>query len=131
MLGRFVTLVAGAHILVAASSGPPKIDVQTTCRISERELIKVFGTTIGETFDLCMKQQNDALKEIEKKWATYPAADRALCAQAKAYMPSYVEWLTCFEMARDVREIQERAAKAEAAAPPRRGRTSSVPPVRE
>ena len=116
MLGRFVPLIAGAHILVAASGGPPKVDIQTTCRISEKEIAKVFGATFADTFDSCMRQQSDALKEIEKNWATYPAADKELCAQPKAYMPSYVEWLTCFEMDLDVRKIRAENAKAQAKA---------------
>jgi len=130
MPGPFVPLVLGAEILMVASSGPPTVNIQATCRASEMAIIEAFGSDLV-TFDQCVSQQNAALEQIKKDWATYPAAAKTLCVQTRVYSPSYVEWLTCFEMARDVREIQERAAKAEAAAPPRRGRTSSVPPVRE
>jgi hypothetical protein len=121
MLGPIVPLIAGSHVLVAASNGPPKVDIQATCRISSNEVMKLFGdTTPAAHFDSCMRSQSDALKELEKNWATYPAEDKQQCARPKSYMPSYVEWLTCFEMAGDVRRF--RAENAKAAAPPTRKR---------
>ncbi len=121
MLSRIVPLIAGAHVLVAASSGPPKVDIQATCRISANEVMKLFGdTTPAAHLDSCMRSQNDALNELENNWATYPAEDKQQCAQPNSYMPSYVEWITCFEMARDVRRF--RAENPKAVAPPTRKR---------
>jgi hypothetical protein len=123
MLGPFTPLVVGAHIIMAASSsGPPKINVEATCQASEKELIKLFGSGTSLTFDGCVRQQNEAREQLEKNWATYPAAARAHCVQPKAYLPSYVEWLSCFETDRYLREIRQRDAEAAKsnAAPPRR-----------
>ena len=106
MLGPFVPLVVGTQLFMVAANEPPKVDIATTCRTSEREITKLFGSSTMLTYEGCMRQQNDAYEQIEKNWATYPAADRAHCAQARAYMPSYVEWLTCFEMQRDIRRLR-------------------------
>jgi hypothetical protein len=123
VLGPFTPLVVGAHIImVASSSGPPKINVEATCQASEKELIKLFGSGTSLTFDGCVRQQNEAREQLEKNWATYPATARAHCVQLKAYLPSYVEWLSCFETDRYLREIRQRDAEAAKsnAAPPRR-----------
>jgi hypothetical protein len=102
-----VPFIAAAQILLVASSGgPPGINVQKTCRSSENEITKIFGSKTVVTYDTCMRQENEALDQIRKNWASYPAEDRTHCVQPRAYMPSYVEWLTCFEMHRDVRQMR-------------------------
>jgi len=108
MLGPFVPLVAGMHILLAAASGLPKIDVEATCRASEKELLKLFGDTTMVTFDSCMRQESDALARIEKAWVNYPDDAKTLCVQPKSYMPSYAEWHTCLEMHRVLQELREK-----------------------
>jgi hypothetical protein len=122
MLGPFVPLVVGTHILMVASSGPPKVDIRATCQTSVDEITKVFRDTAGQTIESCLKQQNDAFEQIEKNWATYPAAAKTHCVQPGGYMPSYVEWLTCFEMEIAVGKMHADEAKAAQAkdVPPRR-----------
>ena len=43
-----------------------------------------------------------------KDQATYSSADKKLCMRTDVYLPSYVEWLTCLEMERDVRKERQR-----------------------
>jgi hypothetical protein len=129
MLGPFVQFVVGAHIVMAASGGPPRVDIDATCRASEKDLIAMFGSAVQATIEACVKQENDALEQIKKNWATYPADAKTLCVQPGVYSPSYVEWLTCFEMDLDVRKIRAenaKAAKANASPPRRRSPTSRV-----
>jgi hypothetical protein len=52
-----------------------------------------------------MRQEQTDQAQIVKDWASYLAADKTHCVQPKVYMPSYVEWLTCLEIARDVRRM--------------------------
>jgi hypothetical protein len=111
MPGPFVPLVLGTHILLAAASGLPKIDVEATCRASEQELLKLFGDTTAVTFESCMRQESDALARIEKNWTNYPADAKTLCVQAKNYMPSYVEWHTCLETQRVLQELRAQEDK--------------------
>src|SRR5436190_14257008 len=106
MLGPFVPLVVGTHILMVASSGPPKVDIRATCQTSVDEVAKLFRNTSGQTLEACLKQQNESFEQIEKNWATYPASVKAHCVQPGVYMPSYVEWLTCFEMEVEVRKTR-------------------------
>jgi hypothetical protein len=126
MPGPFVPLVAGVHILMVAANGPPTVDIQATCETSINSVVSLGGT-YSETLKSCMDQQNNALQQITKNWATYPAAAKAHCVQPGVYMPSYIEWLTCFEMELDVAKLRkEDATTAQAnATPQRRGSSGS------
>ena len=95
------TLTAGAK-----DNGPPAIDVQGTCRASQVAVESAIGSTPG-LFDSCVKSEQNAREEIAKNWATTKAADKALCVQSNQYMASYVEWLTCLEMQKDVNRTRK------------------------
>jgi len=127
MPGPFAPLVVGVHILMVASNGPPTVDIRATCQISVNAVLTTFGSTFTETLDSCMQQQNAALEQIKKNWATYSAIAKDHCIQPNVYLPSYIEWLTCFEMEVDVKKYRtEEAAAAQArATPPRRGSSRS------
>ena len=51
-----------------------------------------------------MNSEQRAREGIIKDWTSFSANDRVLCVQTGVYLPSYVEWLTCLEMNRDVRK---------------------------
>jgi hypothetical protein len=99
-------VTAGLFVLVASAGGVPTIDVKKTCQTSQQALTAIFGDQVANMYDSCLKQEEDARAQLQKDWAALPAADRALCAQPTGYMPSYVEWLTCVEMQREVRKIR-------------------------
>jgi hypothetical protein len=44
------------------------------------------------------------IKQILTGWVTFAVSDRDGCVRPKVHLPSYVEWLTCFEMNKTVRE---------------------------
>ena len=115
--------VISDYVLLAASAGPPGIDIHKTCRESDRAITAIFGNSTAAIFENCMRQEQADQAQIAKDWASYPAADKTHCVQPKVYMPSYVEWLTCLEIARDVRRM--RAENTPTAAAPRRSRDSS------
>src|SRR5262245_23138914 len=120
MPGPFVPLVVGMQVLMVASNGPPTVDIRATCQTSIEAVVNLGGT-YSETLAACIQQQNAALEEIKQKWATYPAAAKNHCVQPSGSMPSYIEWLTCFEMELDVARLRkEDSASAQAKAAPRR-----------
>jgi hypothetical protein len=107
-------IVASTLVLAAASGGPPKVNIEATCRASEIEIKKLFGSDTEVTTSGCLMQENAALDQLVKAWATFTPADKTLCVQPRSYMPSYVEWLTCLETQKDLRRIraQERSRGA-------------------
>jgi hypothetical protein len=54
-----------------------------------------------------MDGENKARETIIKDWSSYAASDRVGCIQPNVYLPTYVEWLTCIEMNKAVREARK------------------------
>jgi hypothetical protein len=111
--GLFCLSLATPGVASAASNGVPTVDVAVTCRTSERALIAIFGASYQQTFDSCMTSEKDARAQIVKDWSSYPAGARQRCVNTTGYMPSYVEWLTCLEMEKQVNEVRKSAASTE------------------
>jgi hypothetical protein len=99
-------VLAAASTALAKDGGLPKLNTEYDCRASEAAMAAAIGTG-SDTFGSCMSDENDARKQLEKNWATYPASDKARCIHPKEYTPGYVEWLTCIEMERDVRTMRK------------------------
>jgi hypothetical protein len=95
-------------VLLVSGRGVPGIDIEKTCRQSERTL---QGTAIaGTIYASCISSESEARKQLLSSWAKYPAADKSSCVRPNNYMPSYVEWLTCLEMRLYVKELRRQGA---------------------
>lgn len=96
----------GARALAALAllAGPafadavPKLDIETTCKSANKANVGL-GDNANE--DGCLRSEREARKEAERKWGDYtPAAKRQCQSQFKAGgYPSYVEMVTCLELA--------------------------------
>ena len=86
---------------IPVSDGVPTLDVAKECR---------FEGGTSEVYDRCMRDENDARQEIEPLWPTVGSADRATCVSetTSGGYASYIELLTCLEMARDVAKLDNR-----------------------
>jgi hypothetical protein len=104
MIIALVPVLLGSHLLIAAT-GLPSIDLQRLCHDSERAM-GGRGEDSIKTFDSCMSDEQEARELLLKNWVTYPSSDRAHCMRATDYLPSYVEWITCAEMSKDLRRIR-------------------------
>ena len=92
----------------AAEDRLPSIDVKASCEASAKAVFKATGDKNAATAENCLKQENAARDQIVKSWDIFTAADRAQCINVKVYMPSYVEWLTCLQMQRQVRDERKK-----------------------
>jgi hypothetical protein len=98
-------VLAAGGTAAAKDAGPPKLDIEHACHASERAVSAIFSVTF-DLYGSCMTDEQAARTELEKAWASFPASDKARCIQPKEYLPSYVEWLTCLGMARDVKAMR-------------------------
>src|SRR6516225_11005647 len=100
----FAMLLAGTNLVINVADAIPRFDVSKTCKAA----IDLSGNS-GRTVEGCLAGEDKARKEIEKDWATFPAAERNQCIQtaAKGGTPSYVEIIVCLEMIRDSRTPKE------------------------
>jgi hypothetical protein len=102
--------VAVSLCLQAASpafADVPTINIDATCGMAATAMVEIMGGSSVETDrNICLSSEQNARNQISKDWASYSAQDKARCVQTDVYLPSYVEWLTCLEMERDVRKMR-------------------------
>jgi hypothetical protein len=90
-----------------ADAQVPSINIQETCRAAAGVMVNLMGgSTSQNDVQICIEAENKARQQLLKDWSTYQASDREGCIQANVYLPSYIEWLTCFEMNKSVREAR-------------------------
>ena len=109
----YIPAVVGSQILLAATGGGiPTIDVNSTCRVAAGAMVKLIGgTTTENALSACLSSEQSARELLVKGWSTFSASDRQQCVRPDVYLPSYVEWITCLEMERDVRKMRQQEAE--------------------
>lgn len=94
----------GALVLLFLAAAParadavPSFDVEKTCRSAQSVNTGVSERT---NYDGCLRSERDARKQTEDHWGDYTAPAKTQCREqfkAGGY-PSYVEMLTCLELA--------------------------------
>jgi hypothetical protein len=92
----------------AAQAQVPVVNIQATCKAASAVTLGLMGNTDSQTdINICLDSENRARQQLAKDWSTYVAADRTECVQTGVYLPSYIEWLTCLEMNRSVRQMRQ------------------------
>jgi hypothetical protein len=86
-----------------ASNGVPTFDAKETCQGTE-----VAAVFPGRNIETCINSEEATRDQLKKRWSEFPAADKAECVSASKIggSPSYIELLTCLEMARDVERMR-------------------------
>jgi hypothetical protein len=98
----------------AKGSGPPKIDIQKTCRESS-SLLAALTDNPKPDLDSCLSNEQAARDQLTEDWTNYSAFAKSACINPKEYLPGYVEWQSCIEMPRDVEKMrQDQTASAHA-----------------
>ena len=82
---------------ITVADGVPKFDIARECR-SEGGSKAVL--------EKCIEDESAAREELQPLWIQFSAADKNSCIGETSIggTPSYVELLTCLEMARDVKK---------------------------
>ena len=97
-------ILTASHIVLVADA-IPKFDVEQTCRRAS-EVSVSLGRSAGD----CKRDEEDAHGKLQQDWAQYSPAQRTGCVRFSSLgsSPSYVELLTCLEMAEQARQIPDR-----------------------
>ena len=93
----------GWHPRVAAADEVPTFEVNSICR-GEASTDPDAGAMAS-----CMADEKAARETLVKDWATFAANAKTSCTQEQTGGPvqSYVELLTCLQMARDLRGLRK------------------------
>ena len=106
-LGCFVVLFSDT-----AYAQVPNINIQETCRAAAGVMVGLMGgSTTQNDVEICLETENKARQQLIKDWSTFQASDREGCIDSSVYLPSYVEWITCFEMRKSVREARKQQGR--------------------
>ena len=100
MPALFPIILTATQIILAADS-VPKFDVERSCRAAGGAGLP------GRDSAECQRDEQDARSKLEKDWSQYSAAQRSQCdgLVTTGGAPSYVELLTCLEMAKQEKEL--------------------------
>src|SRR5262245_15649108 len=93
-----------AQIVMAANS-VPKFDVERSCRPAAAAT-DLPGRDAG-----CRRDEQDARSKLTNDWTQYSATDQTRCTGlvTTGGAPSYVELLTCLEMAKQAKDVREKS----------------------
>ncbi len=99
-----------APFITAVADELPKFDTTKSCQAA----FAAYTGADKARYDTCLKEEKDAGAQIGSSWAQWPPRDRAHCAQLAGMggSPSYVEMLTCLEIARDTKTLPESIRKS-------------------
>jgi hypothetical protein len=91
--------------IVSAADSVPKFDVERTCRP-----VATMGGLPGRDAPACRRDEQDARNKLKNNWGQYSGEDRSRCTGFVGVggPPSYVELLTCLEMAKHTKELGEK-----------------------
>ena len=95
-------LLVGSQIALAADP-VPEFDIGPSCRSA------AVASAVIATRDAagCGRDEINARTTLEKEWSQFTPTDQARCGRLVTLGggPSYVELLTCLEMAKQVKEL--------------------------
>jgi hypothetical protein len=95
----FLALTLAFPLVATVADNVPAFDTAPGCRAAVR--------VMPGSFDACMNDEQAARAQLAAQWDKFVASDRATCTQNETAggSPSYVELLTCLQMARDARGL--------------------------
>lgn len=101
LTSTFAAMTFGGLLLVAAVDHPPTLNIGPTCAGAAEDVSRTARS--GQ----CEKSEQEARNTLASEWSKFPAADRRDCLAVTQIggFPSYVQVLTCLEIARDARGL--------------------------
>ena len=96
-----LALVLLSSQTVLAADQVPKFDTGRSCRSAGAAAVMATRNTAS-----CEQDENNARATLEKEWSQFTPLDQADCTRlmTSGGSPSYVELLTCLEMAKGAKE---------------------------
>jgi hypothetical protein len=122
-------LILGVHMIVPASDSVPALNVQQVCQgIAQQGGVSFHDSDTADERKSCIESEQGVRDELVKQWGSFAAADKVACTNESEMggESSYTELLTCLEMARDVRNMNNDQASKRAT--PSTGPAAPAPP---
>jgi hypothetical protein len=123
-------LVLGVHLLMPVADDVPTLNVEQVCKgIAEQGGVTFHDAAVGEEKQNCIDSEQAIRDQLVKEWSTFAARDKVACTNESRTggESSYTELLTCLEMARDVRAMNNGQKATDTPIPPVQGAKSKQP----
>ena len=98
----FAAIAFGSQPIVALADDVPIYDVRTTCRAESQ------GDPGAGTAGACLADEQKARETLVAQWAQFTPESKKSCEQLEgvtAGLRSYVELLTCLQIAKDAKSL--------------------------
>lgn len=102
MPSPLVFLALGATLLVAGSDAVPNFDARPGCQAGAQS-----GVEFQPNIAACVQDEQQAKDSLVKEWQQFSMNDKSECVAnvESGGPPSYIELLTCLEIARNAASI--------------------------
>jgi hypothetical protein len=89
-------------------SAVPAFDLKKSCKTTEDAAL-----SLGRSVEACISSEEAAREQLENRWAEFPGGKRTECVGVSRIggTPSYIEVLTCLELAQDLERIHSAPAE--------------------
>ena|SRR5436305_1521808 len=100
MFFPFIPVLLSAQLITAVADELPHYDINANCRA---DASASAGIALPQSVASCKQDEQNARDQLIKEWAQFRPSDRANCTSlaSEGDAHSYVELLTCLQMARD------------------------------
>ena len=101
----FPTDASAQRTGAAVADGVPSWDLTATCRTAGS--FAGHDQTASERIKTCLATEQRTREELNKKWSTFPAADRIGCVKSLTFSPTYTELVSCLERRSYVKNLRD------------------------
>jgi hypothetical protein len=101
-----VPVIVAASQLMLAADDFPQLNVEPSCRSAA-----TTGSNLpGRNSDACMRDEMQARDKLKNEWNTYDSTEQQRCLRMshQGGQPSYVELLTCLEVAKAAKSLPDK-----------------------
>lgn len=101
----FPMVILGSQLIVPVAEGVPSFDITRTCHAESA--VSGLDAGLKGSVESCTRDEQAARTQLQTQWSQFPASDKSNCTQETGLgsTPSYVELLTCLQVASDARKL--------------------------
>ena len=106
MLIPISMIALGTQLVITVADSIPKYDVARQCRLDNTQAFDL-STGLNETVKRCVADEQGAMAQLQTQWSQFRATDKTQCIGEADIgdTPSYVDLLTCLQLAKDARQL--------------------------
>jgi hypothetical protein len=102
----YAMIALGSQLVMTAADDVPRFDIARGCRVDSTQAFDL-NTGQNETVKKCVSDEQGAMAVLSTQWSQFRETDRRQCIEEADIggPPSYVDLLTCLQLAKDARQL--------------------------